>query len=527
VRLDRRVALAWGLAAGFAVLWLLLDPPSDDMAGAVYRADLFSADGWLLWDNGWYAGHHMLAYSVLYPPLGALLGPKLLGVLSTLLAVVAFDRLVRGVYGERAWIGSVWFAFAASANLFAGRIPFALGLALALCSLWAWSRERNAYAVLLALLCGLASPVAGVFLALAGLSRALSSVRWRVPFRKKQEEEGPKVRGKGVIGQQTSSGIGLALLIAIAAGAPPAVLSVLFPEGGTMPFDLTSYLPCLGVAILLTVALPREEKALRWGAVLYGLIVTGSFLFNTPVGGNVARLGMLFAGPVLAAAVLGRRDPKRWRVIAVAVTALPLLFWPLAPIIKTLRAGNDPTTQASYYKPLLHFLGTRHSPMRVEVPPTRLHWEAAYVPERFAITRGWERQLDNRYAHLFYAGRLTPARYLRWLRNNGTSYVALPTKATPDYAAVAERKLLVAGVPGLRKVWSTPDWTVWEVPGSGLGRITRVGREGFAVHGTVPAARIRWTRWWSPQSGGFVSRAPGGWTNVRTGPGGRIGVNAG
>jgi len=43
----------------------------------------------------------------------------------------------------------------------------------------------------------------------------------------------------------------------------------------------------------------------------------------------------------------------------------------------------------------------------------------------------------------------------------------------------------------------------------------------------VPAARVRWTRWWEPQSGGFVSRAPGGWTDVRTGPGGRIHVRAG
>ena len=60
------------------------------------------------------------------------------------------------------------------------------------------------------------------------------------------------------------------------------------------------------------------------------------------------------------------------------------------------------------------------------------------------------------------------------------------------------------------------------MPDSGLQGITSVGREGFSVRGTVPAARVRWTRWWEPQSGGFVSRAPGGWTDVRTGPGGRI-----
>jgi hypothetical protein len=165
--------------------------------------------------------------------------------------------------------------------------------------------------------------------------------------------------------------------------------------------------------------------------------------------------------------------------------------------------------------------------MRVEIPPTRFHWEATYVPERFAITRGWERQLDHRYANLFYAGTLTPQRYVRWLRNTGTSYVALPVRATPDYAAVAERRLLDRGVPGLHEIWHDADWKVWRVPDSGLGRVTAVGREGFSVHGTVPAARVRWTRWWQPQSGGFVSRARGGWTDVRTGPGGRISVKAG
>ena len=48
-------------------------------------------------------------------------------------------------------------------------------------------------------------------------------------------------------------------------------------------------------------------------------------------------------------------------------------------------------------------------------------------------------------------------RYLRWLRANGTGLVALPVHARPDYAAVAERRLLVRGVPGLREVWRTPD----------------------------------------------------------------------
>jgi len=140
VRLDRRVVAVWALGAALAVLWVVLNLPSDDLAGATYRADLFSADGFLLWDNGWYAGHHMLAYSVLYPPAGALLSPRLLGVLATVAAVVAFQQLVMRAYGERAWIAGAWFAVAAGANLFAGRIPFTFGMAIGLWALVAWQR---------------------------------------------------------------------------------------------------------------------------------------------------------------------------------------------------------------------------------------------------------------------------------------------------------------------------------------------------------------------------------------------------
>ncbi len=48
-----------------AAVYLVLAPPSADLAAQDYRADL----GLVLWDNGWYGGHHMPGYSVLFPPL--------------------------------------------------------------------------------------------------------------------------------------------------------------------------------------------------------------------------------------------------------------------------------------------------------------------------------------------------------------------------------------------------------------------------------------------------------------------------
>ena len=39
------------------------------------RAKLFRAEGFGLWNNWWYAGHHTLGYSVLFPAVSAALRP--------------------------------------------------------------------------------------------------------------------------------------------------------------------------------------------------------------------------------------------------------------------------------------------------------------------------------------------------------------------------------------------------------------------------------------------------------------------
>ena len=58
------------VAALGAAVYLLVAPPSADLAAQEYRAEL----GLTLWNNGWFAGHHTPGYSVLFPPLGGLLG---------------------------------------------------------------------------------------------------------------------------------------------------------------------------------------------------------------------------------------------------------------------------------------------------------------------------------------------------------------------------------------------------------------------------------------------------------------------
>ena len=89
-------------------------------------------------------------------------------------------------------------------------------------------------------------------------------------------------------------------------------LSWAFPEGGWAPFPTSAYIPIPLFALACLIVLPREQAALRWGAVLYGAGSTLALALETPMGGNAVRLGALFGGPVLLCALWGRPWTKRW-----------------------------------------------------------------------------------------------------------------------------------------------------------------------------------------------------------------------
>ena len=111
---------------GFA--YVIAAPPSSDLAAAAYRSDLFSRAGFTLWDNSWYDGHHLPAYSVLAPALGAWIGLQLLAALSAVAATALFALLIDGRFPARATrIAAVWFALGVSVELLSNRIPFDLG----------------------------------------------------------------------------------------------------------------------------------------------------------------------------------------------------------------------------------------------------------------------------------------------------------------------------------------------------------------------------------------------------------------
>ena len=240
---SRRILIPCLVAALGAAAYLLVAPPSADLAAQEYRAEL----GLVLWNNGWYAGHHTPGYSVLFPPLGGLLGARLTGAL----AAVGRGRAVRGAraspLGARARGGAaaaLWFAAGTTAVLLTGRLTFLLGVAIGLGALLALAHDRRALAAALAALTTLASPVAGLFV-------ALGAVAWGLADR----------RARGAAGAA----------IALAAIAPTAIMLVLFPQGGSEPFVASAFWPALAGTLLVAALLPAQERTLRIAALLYAL----------------------------------------------------------------------------------------------------------------------------------------------------------------------------------------------------------------------------------------------------------------
>ncbi len=263
---------AWTITAVLGVLYLIIAPQSADLAAATYRSNLFGRVGFTLWDNGWYGGHHLPAYSLLAPALGWLIGPALLAALSMTLAAALFAALIEGHFPARAArIAAVWFAFGAGVSLLAGRVPFDLGLAVGLGALVAAQRNRRAPALVLALACPLASPVAGGFLALATLAWAMAGHFG--PIRRRAGPRGPFLARADASHGPRSARIAysrtLPVLMTLATLTPIAALELAFPEGGTQPFVPSAFYPGLAGVLAIAVLIGVEQRVLKVGTLLY------------------------------------------------------------------------------------------------------------------------------------------------------------------------------------------------------------------------------------------------------------------
>ena len=221
---------------------------------------------------------------------------------------------------------------------------------------------------------------------------------------------GPDRAPHGANGGASAHGVGagpVALAVGAGAALPVVALAIAFPEGGYEPFGFSDLWPellgALAVAVVMALApgAPRRRPAWLLGSGLYALLCTAAFVAHSPLGANVTRLGPLLGVP-LVGGVLGPR--RRWLAVPAAAVGLT---WALATPVHDLGlVAGDPSLKAAYYQPLLSELKLRRrgAEVRIEVPLTGAHWEAARLAEQVPLARGWERQLDTRYAHLFYAG---------------------------------------------------------------------------------------------------------------------------
>ncbi len=500
---------AVALSSLLALALLLWSPPVGDLAAQVFRTELFQRAGLAIWNGSWYGGHYTLTYSLLFPPLGALLGPQVVGTLAVVASSYLFDRLVRDRWGVEARWATLWFAVGVVTLLADGQITFALGVAFGLAALRALQLGRRAPALLAAGLCPLASPVAGAFLA------------------------GVLIAGAIEPGRRLSR-------LALGAGALALVLTVApdiaFPEGGQFPFVFSSYaaIPawCFG-AMVLTQGAREEERQLRRVILGYLLVATAIWLLPNAMGGNAVRLGALFGGPVLAAVLLARRPRPAipaWAFVAVlSLTMVGSLYWQFnASVAQIARSVGDPSTASAYFQPAARWLRAHDAEgMRIEVPPTANHWESAYLAPKFELARGWLRQLDTTRDDLFYdQTELTAATYGAWLRSNAISYVALPD-APLDYSSEREKRLILAGPSYLTLRFRSAHWRIYQVRdpkplvaplGAAAARTLWFGRQGFALDVRRPGeflVRVNFTPYWSIARGSGCILRHGDWTVAR------------
>ncbi len=492
--IPRETLVAAGVAAALAAALAWYGPPGSDFAAHLYQSALFEDRGFGIWNNFWYAGRYsFVTYSLLYYPLAALIGIKLLAVVSIATAALAFGVVATREWGTDARWAIRSFAVVWAGVVLSGAFPFALGIALALLSLWALQTGRLGPFALLTVLVLTASPVAFVLLVVVLAGVALS---------------------------RSSRGAELALPLAIlcAVTSTELILLRLFPAGGRYPFSLPEFAAaCVfcGLGILLTWRV-RTAGVLRWTYVVYLIACTTAYLVPSGLGENIARLR--YAAIPIAILTLSLR---RWRPLWLALLALALaVAWNLTPLAGSfVKTSRDAAAEPAYWQPAITFLRANLSPSyRVEAVDTVGHWPAAYLPAAgIPIARGWFRQDDFPRNDVLYAD-LSRTAYLGWLRSVGVKYVVLPD-APLDYSAKDEGALISSGRSGLVAVFRSAHTTVYAVPsprsivtGPGSPRILNLGQTSATLALDRPGryrVAINWSPYWRTTAG-CLSRAADG-----------------
>ncbi|MFF8675751.1 hypothetical protein [Streptomyces sp. NPDC015242] len=469
----------------YATWWLFLATGGGDLAAQYAWAGFAAEHGGSAYNLSWYGGMHTANYSLLSPYVMAALGVRTVTVVSGLAASWLAAVLIRrtGVPGP---LGPALLAsLALWCNVASGRTTFALGVALGLAAcLLLTGEKRIVPAAAYAALTTMASPVAGLFLAVVGAGFLLT----RKPAR------------------------ACALLV------PPAAVvgltTLLFPFHGEQPMPLSRIWPPVVFALAVTALAPRRWRAARWCGAVYAAGTVLTYAVASPVGTNVERLAGLFAPAVLLAAVLSLPGTARLRRLLLVAALVLSVSWVGKKTADDLKASVVVPAWAAETQGVVRALDRLGAGRgRVEVVPARDHREATQLAPQVSLARGWNRQLDVERARLFYDGTFSAATYRAWLDRWAVGFVALP-EARPDGYAKEEARLLRERRPEwLEPVWQDANWRLYRVrdavplvsaPGSVVRAspaelVVRVPRPGAV---TVRIAHSRWLR----ADGGCLTR---------------------
>jgi hypothetical protein len=484
--LTREALAASGGAAILSALLVWMGPPGSDLAAHLYQRAVYIQHGFALWNNFWYAGRYsFITYSLIYYPLAAWIGIRLLAVATISAAALAFAIVVLRQWGVKARWSSRTFAVAWAATVLTAAFPFALGAALALLAIVVLQRRHLWWFALLAVLTAAASPLAFLLLALILL-------------------------GIG-IARRTDHRLVLGTGLAIGTvGLAEVALWRMFPNDGRYPFSIWELLGALvfcGFGIVLSWRI-EGSSVLRFVFPVYAVGCVIAFFVPSALGDNVLRVRYL-AVPI-AVLLLTLRE---WRPRLLAFVAFGLaLSWNVSPLVGSVTASaSDPSASATYWAPAIRYLHRHLTPSyRVEAVDTSNHWAAYYLPKSgIPLVRGWFRQDDFPQNGILY-GPFGPKAYLAWLRSLGVRYVVL-ANAPPDYSAEAESDLLQSGRLALPIVLATRTLTVFAVPsprpivtGPGSARIVALREAGLTVSVAKPGTyriAIRYTDFWHASSG--------------------------
>lgn len=504
--LRHPVVAAVLLAAALHVVWaLFLATEGGDLAAQYAWTEFADRNPDSAYNLSWYGGMHPVSYSVLTPYLMAALGVRTTAVIVGTASAAVFARMLMRSGVERPMVPALWGAFALWCDSASGRVTFAVGVFFGLVAAWVSFEGRGhpalrgTAAALLGALATLSSPVAGLFVEVVAAA---------LFFTGRRKDAGVMAAGPVLV---------------------VAATTVFFPFYGVQPFSIAGALLPIGVSVPLALWAPSSWRPLRFAAAVYVLGIVLTLAIPSPVGSNVVRLALLFAGALLLAAAAGRHRLERRKVLALYLAFAVAATWQIFKPVQDLLATAPAAGWSSYARPLVGELGQLKADQgRVEVVSAQTHWDAAGLAPYVNLARGWNRQVDVERNPLFYQGKLTSAAYHDWLRQWAVDYVVLPN-AVPDGAAVAEAHLVTEGQSWLRPVWHDIHWKVFRLTdplpmAAAPSKVVRAGASVLSVR--VPAAgsvlvRVAWSPWLGVLGGGRgCLEQDGNWTLLRaSGPG--------